>query len=66
MAYFRPEQPSYTPTPAEIRMACQRIRIGHLKKKREQTSGKYDGCGQSRYIRPVGVSKRWNGLDYLK
>lgn len=65
MAYFRPEEPHYTPTPAEIMRACQRLRIAHLKKKREQTSGQYDGGGKTRHLRPIGANKHWNGLDYL-
>lgn len=58
------KDPSYIPTPEEIRMGCQRARIAHLKKKREANNKPFESAGEYRARPMASNGKRWNGRGY--
>jgi len=55
------KDPSYLPTPEEIRRGCQRARIAALRKKRSVNNKPFEAAGEYRFKASAGDSKRWNG-----
>jgi len=60
------KEPSYLPTPEEIRRGCQRARIAALRKKRAANNKPFDGAGEYRFKAAATDSKRWNGRGYSR